>query len=1658
MDIGLPPSKRVCLESNNNLPWPSGSQSHARSRPSLSPAHHQPPQTISSSSSTSHPPPSHSHSHSHSHPHPHSHPHHPHSTPVQHSSSHQHLPPPPHHNHGHPHSVTPSSAHHPQQQPPTSSSQAQYYHSRQPEQSPGPQQPSHQPSHSASPSNSGPSHHTPPPTQGVPPLHPGPLSLSTHLNPATSPHGLSGHHSSQSPYQSQSAHPHHGTPLGPSSHHIPSPIKSEGRQPSKLVGHQHQHHSDDTHSSAHRDLSQQTSLPPSSQQQQPQQSASNQGHHNQQPLHQYTAIKDTHRSSAPPMPPTAPQYIPPHFQDDRGQPPQPQQQSQQLVQMQQPPSSQQQQSQSQMHLQQSQQQQQQRMDSMPPPTPVTGPPQSLPGVGAMQPATMPPHLASYEDPRRQQQPSFHGHQPGPPGSHHDAYRSSHQAFAPQNPMIHPMPYPESYAPEFTVQSTVTGKRKANRASQACDSCRTLKAKCDETKPCKNCKEKGLECKYRDPVPKAADKVQTDILEGIQSIRDMITSMSEKATKTDNELRVIKKYLTRRDPGIDFKKEDDQDNDLMELDEPAPPGRRESEHRLDERLPSTQPNARRNGQSEPAPTTRDVPNEMTSTVKIRPSPPPFSLDPKLEGPADDENNTSQDDEVEAEPGPVVRPGEPSIPPDHTTGAGHLLDWPAIKEIVADILPEVKVKFTSEYPIRQEEARGILRIHGRGEGRDTGVPSNRNNIPVANASGDQNDNSSLNAGTPNPGINSNGNTATKSYAAGNSTRNLGISVSINTNTNAGTSTPGNSSAIDQGSFEYDDGDYELDSPNDDRWGYAGPPSPMNSFDGSHLTPRSPNAHILGSMDLEPETMVKMACSFIENILNMHPIVHVTEIRMMMQVFLDTLPKVPSSAHHVAQSMEDRSMANTPTGTESVSGGTKRKRVDQKAVIGGKEIQFHLEVPIQPRYGRPARTISNGLVLVILALGKICLSRDYIHDFVPGDVAGPVTATSPSITRNDHLSGAGCQQSSPSETSSDHRAAGSPANGSFRRASAATPAGKANTSPTRNMDAIPGLDYFAMALDIIGSQMGGNTLKHVQANVFAGLYFGQLGRVIESHAYIAAGSTILLNIMRPSFNRMRELKAGSKFPTKLRDNQLIFTFWTCLQLESDIVAELPRQQSGILAYDGTLPYPNLMLITDPELGPFSDPVFESYMAQLYLRRHLNQIHRMFYGPNAKPALDPNSDFYDVKTAQSRVGDMLWVGPNFKFDEDDPPAGDILTARLRAKYWGAQVITYRPFVKQILDFGVNRRRGQTYYPVNEFRPDIQAPTIHPTTSSYEGIDEQIKLYAQRGIRALVESTQAFHNLGDERPIITNVFGTAHAQWGNMLVLAACYRDSFLSKHVDPENLLILMDKTLAFLHQSACSTSALAIDRRILKHVRHMIFGEAPPTSRDMILATRKMNLAVMNASTGRRHDWMPKESATSGRPPPKQGFVMFSGFDGSVRILEPSQITGGRLFMDGNQIMDGDHSLNGSLTMNGSQFLNASFLIDGSHFRDGIITMDGSQIIINSQNIGDGQMMSVEQIMNPNVMMNSNMDMGGNMNMNMAPNMNMNGSMDMGSRQMPNGQIMNVNPNMNINSAMSMSPSMGVNMSINSHPHTSMNADPNMMPMGSLGQGMHHSFGQS
>lgn len=714
--------------------------------------------------------------------------------------------------------------------------------------------------------------------------------------------------------------------------------------------------------------------------------------------------------------------------------------------------------------------------------------------------------------------------------------------------------------------------------------------------------------------------------------------------------------------------------------------------------------------------------------------------------------NMEDEIEVEPGPHVRPGVPTIPPNHTTLAALLLKWRSIEKLVKPYLDAEGVKFVEEFPIRQEERRGLLRLWGRGEGLDSSRSDREamHDLGMVEIHDDYSD-----SGAPSPA---------------------------------------------------------------DCWGViSGSPGPMDA--GVSV---SSTRHL----DFTPDKVWKYVESYEENIQNMHPLIIPLELKAMVRLFLDGIMSSKKLAtKSVGPGLATFVAPSVPGAAEAA--GVKRKR--SPAPDG-------LEVPpgISMKAVKPTfqRSINNAIVLLVLALGKICLHKNSrLPDPVP--VSDPAHGQGSPVVHNGHPASP-VQGSPPSYGSNSHSAGlpspkdGTERSGSSRRASfQGSGAAKQGTSLRRNMDVIPGLDYFAYATDILGGQLAGTSIRYIHAYILAGLYHGQLGRVMESYAYLKQAGMALQIKMRPSLDRFRKMQECSPYDLEVvrekSDNQLVFAFWTCLQLESDIIAELPLPQSHILAFEEMMPYPNTRLAR--RLG-FAENVLQSYLAQLYLRKSLNVIHQTLYNPEVSQNLNTPDEV--LRTTAGIVAhvqlslDMKFVPDMFKFRPTDPPANDILAARLRAKYWGAHVITYRPFIRQILEH--NCQNLSTGTPGNgqsgEYgpAPGRESGPLSPGEMSQEVIDN-----AAKGIRALIESTRAFHGVPDRRFIITNVFGTAHAQWGNLLTLAAAFKDPTLNRFVDELTLRDLFTKTIAFFSLVAQSSSALAIDMRILQGVEHELWGKS-------------------------------------------------------------------------------------------------------------------------------------------------------------------------------------------------------------------------------------------
>lgn len=768
------------------------------------------------------------------------------------------------------------------------------------------------------------------------------------------------------------------------------------------------------------------------------------------------------------------------------------------------------------------------------------------------------------------------------------------------------------------------------------------------------------------ISNSTDKAQADILDGITAMQATLQTLTSQFGRMDERLTKIE-GLAQRPPPLQIKPE------LMAIDQRPVESYAVNGASVEGTIESTIERTVE-GTAEPPPLAAPVQRDMEPGYFANPSDSDTMMNTEPPLPL----RMMAEDEIEAEPGPPVPPGEPAIPINHTTLAGLLLDWPDIRELTASLIENEGIKFVGEFPISQEQNRGPLIVHGRGEDgrrqRQTKKQDDYDYIDMADDSSD---------------------TASPSPAAD--------------------------------------------------FGQLGGQSPHDSIDykGGVLG-------FDGSPDFSEETVKRHIDSFYNNMLNMHPIIQPKHMWEWVRHFLDTLPMSQTRPYKTQAAKASASFAVNPGSAGHETAGSKRKRSP------GPDGSDGPSTPSATRHGKPNRSITSALVLTMLALGKICQFRSHVPDAVH-TTPDPVPHGSPAGRNGVPLSP---NHSSPPGYPPYPHSSNNPSpldppervGSHSRRPSLQGPAGlRSGYNLKKNYDVLPGLEYFSYATDILGNYHGSYCdMKVVYANIFAGLYYGQLARPLESFAYIHRASHTLQVIMRPSLDKMRQHKANAVFITEPKYNQLALAFWTCLQLESDILAELQLPPSGLLSYEDGMPHPNMSL-----LEGFPQRVLDSYPGQLYMRTHLNSIHRMFYSPKEDESiLDQAAKLRDVQLVSDAVAGMHWVAPSFAFKEQDEPARDILSARLRAKYWGAQMITYRPFIRYIMQLSRSTPRDE----VPEVKPSKNIPRMPRYQYSVAKLYTALLQCGERGIFALMESTKAFHGLGEERPIITNVFGTAHA------------------------------------------------------------------------------------------------------------------------------------------------------------------------------------------------------------------------------------------------------------------------------------------------------------
>jgi hypothetical protein len=391
----------------------------------------------------------------------------------------------------------------------------------------------------------------------------------------------------------------------------------------------------------------------------------------------------------------------------------------------------------------------------------------------------------------------------------------------------------------------------------------------------------------------------------------------------------------------------------------------------------------------------------------------------------------EDEMEVEPGPPVPPGEPAIPINHTTLAGLILDWPGVRDLTRHHIEREGIRYISEYPISQEQKRGVLSMYGRGEdshpSRHVREPTDHGNLDMAGDSSDM--------ASPSP-------------------------------------------AADWGPL-----------------GGFGPPDQVENKGGVLAYDANP--------DFSESKVWEYVESFKKNILNMHPIIQHKDLDYWVRRFLDNLPALcprPAEPQTSNPAFPDEG---------GLQASLKRKR-------SGGEDEYELPTSATLGTGRPDRSIHSALVLTVLALGKVCLHRDDVPDVV--HPTAPLSHGSSAVRSRGKPSSPnqGSPPSCPSHSHSSSLPSPKEHNRNFhnRRSSIhGIGAVSSRYSLKKNYEVIPGLEYFAYATDILGNHVGAyNCMENVYANIFAGLYHGQLGRPMESFAYIHKASHNLQIIMRP------------------------------------------------------------------------------------------------------------------------------------------------------------------------------------------------------------------------------------------------------------------------------------------------------------------------------------------------------------------------------------------------------------------------------------------------------------------------------------------------------------------------------------------------------------------
>ena len=432
------------------------------------------------------------------------------------------------------------------------------------------------------------------------------------------------------------------------------------------------------------------------------------------------------------------------------------------------------------------------------------------------------------------------------------------------------------------------------------------------------------------------------------------------------------------------------------------------------------------------------------------------------------------------------------------------------------------------------------------------------------------------------------------------------------------PARSEGSDEGS--------SVATPPDGFWGTGFPQTPVSEI-------RRSDSYTLGGLkpdsqlDLDVQTINALYDSYMRHMHIMHPFLDKQRLRKLFDHFI----KRYCTGHPNL-----RQKFAVGSGSDSERPLKRQRSNDSSANAMGQDINGMRKEPTE-------RSPGNAIVWLVLALGKICLHKDplpgpvrdsrlnanavvALHMNNPG-VIGSSQASANANVKPSPMSPHSTPATQPTPSAPDSMAR---IESRSRRSSFD---GLRNAGPG-NLDMIPGLAYYAKAVEILGDQGDGNNLVHAQMFLLAGLYKGQLARVKESMSWISRASGAVLHLLDryklcninywTSHGDIQKQHEAGRFRIKGKEHNLIvLASWTCLQLERDFLAELRLPSSNIKSIENMLLMPHEMPENEQEnyegLEASNEQSEESqsynrillyYTSQIFSRKRLNQVHQEMYG----------------------------------------------------------------------------------------------------------------------------------------------------------------------------------------------------------------------------------------------------------------------------------------------------------------------------------------------------------------------------------------------------------------------------------------------------------------